>query len=136
MNNNLTQTAFVYLEKNGYVLLLQEGGHLAKGLWCFPGGHVDEGESFSEAAIREALEESGYEVKLEKIIYKSLISNLDYKGSSDDAETVEIVIFKGLITGGNIRLDDQALDIKWLKKEEAITLPLRWEFLKELILNN
>ena len=45
MDNNFTKVAFVYLTKDNKVLFLQEGGALAKGLWSFPGGHVEEGES-------------------------------------------------------------------------------------------
>ena len=30
--------------------------------WDLPGGHVEEGESFEEAAVREALEETNLEV--------------------------------------------------------------------------
>ena len=136
MKNNHTQVAFVYLQKDGKVLLLQEGGRLAMGLWCFPGGHVDKGETFEQGAVREALEESGYKVDLEKVIYKSLITNTEYKGTRGDTSEVELTIFKGIIRGGEMAIDDQALDLKWLTKEEAIQLPLRWEFLKEIILAN
>lgn len=132
----MTQVSFVYLIQDDKVLLLQEGGRLAMGLWSFPGGHVDEGENFKDAAIREALEESGYNIDLEKIIYQTIISNTEYKGSANDTEEVELVIYKGVITGGDLKLDDQALDLKWLTMEEAVKLPLRWDFLKELILNN
>jgi len=132
----MTQVSFVHLTQDDKILLLQEGGYLAMGLWSFPGGHVDEGESFAEAAIREVLEESGYEINLEKIIHQSIISNTEYKGSANDTEEVELVIYKGIITGGDLQLDEQALNLKWLTREEALELPLRWEFLKELILNN
>jgi len=136
MEENLTKVAFVYLQKDNKILLLQEGGRLALGLWCVPGGHVDEGESFEQAAIRETAEESGYQVSLEKIIYQSLIANTEYKGSPRDTKEVELVIFKGVIIGGELKIDDQALDLKWFTKEEATKLPLRWDLLKNLILNN
>ena len=32
--------------------------------WCLPKGKLDEGETFEEAAVREILEETGYEVSL------------------------------------------------------------------------
>ena len=136
MEKEITQVAFTYLSKDNQVLLLQEGGRLAKGLWSFPGGHVDAGESFEEAAIREAMEESGYKVELEKIIYKSLITNTEYKGSMNDNETVEIVIFKGNILSGELQIDNQALDLKWFDKDETLKLNHRWDFLKDLIINN
>lgn len=33
--------------------------HNATGKWCFPGGHVDAGETPAEAAVREVREETG-----------------------------------------------------------------------------
>lgn len=136
MDNNLTRVAFTYLAQEDKVLILQEGGKRAKGLWSLPGGHVDEGESFEQAAIREAMEESGYEITIEKTIYESLISDTDYKGTLGDTDQVEIVIYKGIITGGKMQIDEQALELKWISKEEALLLPHRWDFLKDLINNN
>ncbi len=33
------------------------------GTWCFPGGHLELGESWSECARREVLEETGFDIK-------------------------------------------------------------------------
>jgi len=136
MKKDLTKVAFVCLQQDDKILLLQEGGRLAMGLWCFPGGHVDAGESFEEAAIREAWEESGYRVSLEKIICQSLIANTEYKGARGDTDPIEIIIFKGKIIGGELTRDEQALDLKWLSKEEITQLPLRWKLLQDLIANH
>ncbi|HBA37012.1 TPA: hypothetical protein DCZ15_04035 [Candidatus Falkowbacteria bacterium] len=136
MKNNLTKVAFVYLQRDNKILLLKEGGRLAMGLWCFPGGHVDVGETFEQAAIREALEESGYRISLGKIIYKSLMLNSEYKGSRGDTNEVELAIFEGNIIGGEFKIDDQALDLKWLTKEEILKLPLRWNLIQDLVLTN
>lgn len=131
-----TKTSFVYITKDDKILLLQEGGRLAYGLWSIPGGHVDEGESFEQAAIREAMEESGYQVELEKEIYSTAISNTEYKGSQGDSEQVDLKVFKASITGGELKIDDQALDLKWMPKAEALKLKLRWDFLRDIIEDN
>lgn len=47
------------------ILLVQER---SDGLWTLPGGWVDVGDSPSEAVIREAREESGYEVRVTKLL--------------------------------------------------------------------
>lgn len=44
-------------------ILLIERKNEPKG-WAIPGGYVDYGETFEEAAVREAREETGLEVKL------------------------------------------------------------------------
>lgn len=136
METKLTQVAFVYLTQDNKILLLQESGQLARGLWAIPGGHLEAGESFTEAAIREAQEESGYQVTLGEILYQNIIPKMEYKGSRHDTDQVEIKIFKGQIIGGQMQIDNEALDLKWFDKESALALPHRFKFLKELIQNN
>jgi 8-oxo-dGTP pyrophosphatase MutT (NUDIX family) len=53
----------MFLTKDDRVLLLkrsEEGD--AEGLWCFPGGKVEDDEDSESAARREVLEETGHEV--------------------------------------------------------------------------
>ncbi|MFA6460621.1 MAG: NUDIX hydrolase [Patescibacteria group bacterium] len=136
MENRLTQVAFVYLTQDDKVLLLQESGQLARGLWSMPGGHLESEETFAEGAIREALEESGYQVDLGEIVYQNIISRMEYKGNRRDTDQVEIKVFKGKIIGGQMQIDNEALDLKWFDKASALALPHRFKFLKELIENN
>jgi ADP-ribose pyrophosphatase YjhB (NUDIX family) len=52
-------SACVYLERDGKILLLKRAGGEATGAWYVPGGGVEHGESFEEAARRELFEEAG-----------------------------------------------------------------------------
>jgi acetyl-CoA carboxylase carboxyl transferase subunit beta len=131
-----TKVSFTLISQDDKIILLQEGGLLAYGLWSIPGGHVDPGESFEQAAIREAAEESGYQITIEKEIYSTTITNQEYKGSKGDTPQVDIKIFKAKIAGGTLCQDDQALSIGWFNKEDIQNLPLRWPFLKKVIKDN
>jgi 8-oxo-dGTP pyrophosphatase MutT (NUDIX family) len=57
--HHVTASAFVVSER-GMILHL----HRKLGIWVQPGGHIDEGESPQEAALRETLEETGLPVEL------------------------------------------------------------------------
>jgi 8-oxo-dGTP pyrophosphatase MutT (NUDIX family) len=54
-------TSGVFIVEDGEILLLK---HRKLGVWLQPGGHVEEGETPDEAAIREAREETGFKVEL------------------------------------------------------------------------
>lgn len=58
--------------KDGKVLLLK---HKKLGVWLYPGGHVDADEIPTETAVRETLEETGYEIELLKNIKGKLMES-------------------------------------------------------------
>ena len=58
----------VLLEKDGKILLLKRKGAHGSGSWCLPGGSMDVGESFRKTAEREAKEETGLDVRYERVI--------------------------------------------------------------------
>lgn len=49
----------VVVLRDGEFLLVQRAREPGKGLWAFPGGRIDSGESAEMAARRELLEETG-----------------------------------------------------------------------------
>lgn len=94
----------VVRRQDGKYLMVQEAQPHVYGLWNIPAGHVDKGESIEQAAVREAKEEFGYDVKLgRKIdIYQ---------------ETIESPVrhaFVATITGGQLKAQPgEILDADW-----------------------
>lgn len=54
-------TATCVIISKGRTFLIK---HKKLGVWLYPGGHVEENEYPSEAAVRETLEETGYKVRI------------------------------------------------------------------------
>jgi len=54
----------VYVIKDGKLLMVQENQPHCRGKWNLPAGHLDQNENMFDAAIREAKEETGLDVKL------------------------------------------------------------------------
>ena len=78
------------------------------GRWVFPGGYVDRGEEILGAAIREAREESGLEVRLE-----GLVNIYSYAG-----RTPIIVVYAATMTGGALAVDDESLEARIFRPED------------------
>ena len=59
---NIVPAVSVAVLRDASVLLVRRGRAPSKGLYAFPGGRVEAGESLEEAARRELAEETGVEV--------------------------------------------------------------------------
>jgi len=61
----------VLIRKQGKALfVLRENTGFKDGEYAVPSGHVEDGETFKQAACREALEEVGVHVRSEDLVYK------------------------------------------------------------------
>jgi 8-oxo-dGTP diphosphatase len=62
MHNQLRVGLGVCIHKDGKILLGKRMNAHGDGAWCFPGGHVEFGESWEDCARRETREETGIEI--------------------------------------------------------------------------
>jgi len=104
--------------RDNALLMVQQGKTSSHGLWSFPGGHLEEGESFVHAALREVQEEIG--VQLQEY------SPYHVYTFSERGVDFELHSFTGSFTG-EIILEDELLDYRWFTLEEirAAKLQLR-----------
>ncbi len=65
--------------------------------WCLPGGDVDAGESAAQAAVREAREETGLDVRLERLV--GIYSMPRWRAGG-----AHIVVFAARPAGGSLQL--------------------------------
>lgn len=90
------------------VVLVRRAIEPGYGLWVFPGGYVDQGEAVTAAAIREAREESGLDVRID-----SLLNVYSYGGRSPI-----IVVYSASVTGGDLCADDECLEARVFLRDE------------------
>jgi ADP-ribose pyrophosphatase YjhB (NUDIX family) len=94
--------AGVIVTLNDQVVLLKRNIEPGLGKWVFPGGYVDAGEPPEKAAVREAWEEVGLKVALDKLLGVFSV----------EGERVVLVAFTGHVVGGKLQgnFESQAID--------------------------
>src|SRR5437867_7800470 len=85
------------------------GKHAHRDIWVCPGGIVEPGESPAETAVRETLEETGLVVELTGIFGVFGGRDLEVQYSNGDRAAYVITIFRGKVTGGNLKPDGQEI---------------------------
>ena len=85
---------------NGRLVLVRRAIEPGYGKWVFPGGYVDRGELLTAAAVREAREESGLDVRLD-----SLVNVYSYAGRAP-----VIAVYAATVLGGMLCADDECLE--------------------------
>ena len=86
---------------SGQVVLVRRAIEPGYGLWVFPGGYVDLGEEITAAAIREAREECGLDVRIDR-----LLNVYSYGGRSPI-----IVVYEATAIGGDLCVDEESLEV-------------------------
>jgi ADP-ribose pyrophosphatase YjhB (NUDIX family) len=90
------------------LVLVRRAIHPGYGLWVFPGGYVDRGEEITSAAVREAREESGLDVRLD-----GLVNIYSY-----DGRPLIIIVYAATAIGGDLCADDECLEARLFRTDE------------------
>lgn len=105
-----TAVAIVIFNKNQEILcLLRSESDSWKPLhWGLPGGHIDEGETPFEAALRETKEESNLDIK--PVYFGTIVTDENYK----------MYLYLATEYSGDVQLSFEHSDYKWLSKEQIL----------------
>jgi 8-oxo-dGTP diphosphatase len=109
---------------DGRALLVRRANPPDAGLWGYPGGKIEYGETVSGAAIRELREETGVEAQAQDII-----TTLDVLVRAEDGTITQhyilIAVLCRWLSGDPVAADD-ALEAGWFALEElrSRTLPM------------
>ena len=113
-------------EQDGRILLTRRSINPGRGLWTFPGGFVDFGESVTDAAMRETFEETGLKVDL-----TGLLSVYTYPAAP------VIIVYKARVIGGTLTTCDENDALEWVAPSdipwEQLAFPSTREALREWV---
>ncbi|WGG46516.1 NUDIX hydrolase [Rossellomorea sp. DA94] len=110
--------SFAVLIQNDCILMVRIVNGL-NNFWTLPGGEVEEGETFEEAAIREVQEEVNLKVKVAKYLYTSA-----YEFGVEKCFLVEVI---GQDSTPTLGYDPE------LPKNQQELKEVKWHLLKEMV---
>jgi ADP-ribose pyrophosphatase YjhB (NUDIX family) len=93
----------VITRADGRIVLVKRAIEPGYGKWVFPGGYVDRGEEVTMAAVREAKEEAGLDVRIDR-----LIGIYSYAG-----RTPIIIVYAATVLGGELAVDEEGIEARW-----------------------
>lgn len=107
---------------SGSVLLIKRGKAPLLGEWSIPGGMLELGETLREAAAREALEETGLQVRATELlgVFERIVPD-DQKRTLYHYVLLDFVCE---VLAGEVCAGCDAADARWFSRNELENLPL------------
>lgn len=99
---------YIFNSNNQLLLGLRKSPH-GEGTWCPPGGHLEYGESFEAAAIREVKEETGLDITQNDVAVIG-VTNDFFKESGKHYVTIHL---KAKKFNGEVKLCEPDKFAKW-----------------------
>lgn len=115
-------TVATIVEDHGRFLLVEEMSADKKQVFNQPAGHLEADESLIEAAIRETLEETGWDVEL------TSVTGIYLYTAPSNGVTYQRVCFaaRPLRHHPERALDEGILGARWMTREELAAQPEHW----------
>lgn len=113
--------AFVQ-DDQGRVLLIQRSDNR---MWALPGGGQDLGETVTQCAERETLEETGYRVRVTELI--GIYSDPAHVIAYDDGEVRQefALCFRAELVDGKMTSSDETPSVAWVAQEKLDAHPMQ-----------
>jgi ADP-ribose pyrophosphatase len=112
----------VVVVRQGRVLLAQRGQPPSEGLWAFPGGGVELGETLEDAAAREVLEECGIQIRAARPF--TVVDRIFRDAGGSVEYHYVIVDMLAEWVDGELRAATDVRQARWFSAEELRALPL------------
>jgi ADP-ribose pyrophosphatase YjhB (NUDIX family) len=108
----------VILEKKGSIVLVRRRYEPQVGLWGLPAGFMEYGEAPEETALREAFEETGLRIEVDRL-------HGAYRGGGPSGPRIVLLVYRARIVGGRLRPGDDADEVGWFELTKLPELAFR-----------
>lgn len=118
-NSLVVGSSAVVVDSEGRILLQRRSD---SGNWALPGGAMDIGETFAESVVREVKEETGFDVRIERIV--GIYSDPSHVFAYDDGEVRQEfnICLACTIVGGKLSVSSESTDVRFVALEQVTGL--------------
>ena len=115
-NSLVVGSSAVVVDDENRILLQRRSD---SGNWALPGGTMDIGETFTESAIREVKEETGFDVRIDRII--GIYSDPGHVFAYSDGEVRQEfnICLAATIVGGGLAVSKESTDVRFAAFDEV-----------------
>jgi 8-oxo-dGTP diphosphatase len=110
---NLVST--IITNDSGEVLFVREAKEVHRGMWNLPGGRLEVGERFVDAATREVLEETFLPVRITHLLGV-------YTGRNPELHSIRFVFYGYVTDAREPEAGDEILEIKWMPPDTVLAM--------------
>jgi ADP-ribose pyrophosphatase YjhB (NUDIX family) len=115
-----TLAVLAVVARGDHVLLVRRANPPDQGRWGFPGGRVEPGEPYREAALRELDEETGIAADTPELI--TVLDFIEHDGAGALAHHFAMIAVRCRWIAGEGLAADDALEARWFDLAEIATL--------------
>jgi ADP-ribose pyrophosphatase YjhB (NUDIX family) len=120
-NSLVVGSSAVVVNDEGRILLQRRSD---SGNWALPGGAMDIGETFARSAIREVKEETGFDVRIERIV--GIYSDPAHVFAYEDGEVRQefSICLACTIVDGELAVSSESTDVRFFSIDEVAGLTM------------
>jgi 8-oxo-dGTP diphosphatase len=117
--------AAVVIARGREILFVQRAIEPYRGAWGFPAGYQEYWEALQETAVREAREETGLQIRIERL--------LDLRYTTDDPrKRANVAVYLARAVGGTLRAADDARDARYFSLD-ALPEPIAFQNNRDML---
>ena len=128
-NSLVVGSSAIVADDQGRILLQRRTD---TGNWALPGGVMDIGETLAQSAVREVREETGFDVRIDRIV--GIYSDPGHVFAYDDGEVRQefSICLACTITGGSLSVSSESTDVRFFAPEDIPGIPVHESILKRI----
>ncbi|MGW0082395.1 NUDIX domain-containing protein [Streptomyces sp. NPDC003393] len=120
-NSLVVAASAVVTDEAGRILLQRRRDN---GLWALPGGGMEMDDSLPGTAVREVKEETGLDVEITGLVGTYTDPRHVIAYTDGEVRRQFNVCFTARITGGELALSDESMELRFIAPDELGTLPM------------